>query len=88
MHQSVVEMGTDICEDIHDARKQVTKLRRDLAGLAKKNNLRIAASGTHPFSHWKDRRLLLIQGIRLLLKICSRWQELILFRTSCACGAR
>ena len=35
MHQSVVEMGTDVCKDIHEARAQVTKLRRDLAGLAK-----------------------------------------------------
>lgn len=57
MHQSVVEMGTDICQDIHDARKQVTELRRDLAKLAIKNGLRIAASGTHPFSHWKDQRI-------------------------------
>lgn len=57
MHQSVVEMGTDVCEDIHDARRQVTKLRSDLANLAKNKGLRIAASGTHPFSHWKDQRI-------------------------------
>jgi carboxylate-amine ligase len=57
MHQSVVEMGTDVCKDIHEARAQVTKLRRDLAGLAKRNGLRIAASGTHPFSHWKDQKI-------------------------------
>jgi len=35
MHQSVVEMGTDVCYDINDARRQVTKLRSDIAGLAK-----------------------------------------------------
>jgi len=57
MHQSVVEMGTDVCYDINDARRQVTRLRRDLSGLAKKNNLRIAAAGTHPFSHWKDQKI-------------------------------
>ncbi len=57
MHQSVVEMGTDICKDIVEAREQVTKLRRNLANLAKSKNLRIAASGTHPFSHWKDQRI-------------------------------
>ncbi len=57
MHQSVVEMGTDVCLDIDDARKQVTRLRRDLANLAKKNGLRIAAAGTHPFSHWKDQKI-------------------------------
>lgn len=57
MHQSVVEMGTDVCSDIHDARRQVTKLRKDLAGLAQRNGLRIAAAGTHPFSHWKDQKI-------------------------------
>lgn len=57
MHQSVVEMGTDICTDINDARTQVTKLRSDLAGLAKKQGLCIAAAGTHPFSHWKDQKI-------------------------------
>lgn len=57
MHQSVVEMGTDVCQDIKEAREQVTKLRRNLADLAKSKNLRIAAAGTHPFSHWKDQRI-------------------------------
>ncbi|HEX7357774.1 MAG TPA: carboxylate-amine ligase [Ignavibacteriaceae bacterium] len=57
MHQSVVEMGTDICLDVKDAREQVTKLRTNLAKLAMKNGLRIAASGTHPFSHWKDQKI-------------------------------
>ena len=57
MHQSVVEIGTDICKDIQDARSQVTKLRQELAKLAMKNNLRIAAAGTHPFSHWKDQTI-------------------------------
>jgi len=49
MHQSVVEIGTDICRDISDARDQVTKLRQELAKLAKKSGLKIAAAGTHPF---------------------------------------
>src|SRR5690606_42102977 len=57
MHQSVVEMGTDVCQDIHEAREQVTRLRRNLAELAKSKNLRIAAAGTHPFSHWKDQKI-------------------------------
>ena len=57
LHQSVVEMGTDVCKDIKEARVQVTKLRKELAQLAKKRGLRIAASGTHPFSHWKDQKI-------------------------------
>ncbi|MGH9869822.1 MAG: carboxylate-amine ligase [Candidatus Polarisedimenticolia bacterium] len=52
LHQSVVEIGTDICDDIHAARRDVTSTRRQLASLARDNGLRIAAAGTHPFSHW------------------------------------
>ncbi|GBD89019.1 carboxylate-amine ligase YbdK [bacterium BMS3Abin03] len=57
LHQSVVEMGTDICRDIKDAREQVTDLRTKIAKLAMHNGLRIAAAGTHPFSHWKDQAI-------------------------------
>jgi glutamate---cysteine ligase / carboxylate-amine ligase len=62
MHQSVVELGTDICRDIADARQHVTKLRSDLAALAGKAGLRIASVGTHPFSHWRDQ--LITEGER------------------------
>ncbi len=54
MHQSVVEVGTDICADATEARTAVKQLRRDLAGLANKAGLCIASAGTHPFSHWMD----------------------------------
>lgn len=57
MHQSVVEVGTDICTNVADARKSVTGLRTDLAKLARSQNLRIAAAGTHPFSHWIDQKI-------------------------------
>jgi carboxylate-amine ligase len=54
MHQSVVELGTDICRDVGDARQQVVQLRRELARLAALDGLKIASAGTHPFSHWMD----------------------------------
>ncbi len=54
LHQSVIEVGTNICRDIKEARREVVGLRRDLAELARRNGLTIAAAGTHPFAHWKD----------------------------------
>jgi len=54
MHASVVEVGTKICRDIHEARDEVTGLRSNLAALAKEAGFRIAAAGTHPFTHWND----------------------------------
>jgi carboxylate-amine ligase len=54
MHQSVVELGTEICSDIAVARQQVVELRSQLAMLAAGDGLKIASAGTHPFSHWMD----------------------------------
>jgi len=52
LHQPVVEIGTEICPDIRAARRDVAATRAYLARLARDNGLRIAAAGTHPFSHW------------------------------------
>src|SRR3984885_222443 len=53
MHQAVVEVGTHICRNTDEARKEVTKLRGTVAQLAGDIGLRIGAAGTHPFSHWQ-----------------------------------
>ncbi|OWY25201.1 carboxylate-amine ligase [Sphingobacteriales bacterium UPWRP_1] len=52
MHQAVVEVGTTICEDVEQARREITNLRGAVSDIAKSLGLRIGASGTHPFSHW------------------------------------
>jgi len=54
MHQAVVEVGTNICRNVSEARKEVIYLRRTIAELAEQSGLRIAAAGTHPFSRWED----------------------------------
>jgi glutamate---cysteine ligase / carboxylate-amine ligase len=53
MHQSVVEVGTRVCANIKDAKKEVVKLRRDMVTLAKENGLRLASAATHPFADWR-----------------------------------
>ncbi len=53
MHQAVVEVGTNICQDIEDARSQVTHLRKTICEIADNLGLRIGAAGTHPFSAWQ-----------------------------------
>ena len=62
MHQSVVELGTEICQSVVDARAHVIELRSRLAELAARSGLKIASVGTHPFSHWRDQ--LITQGER------------------------
>jgi carboxylate-amine ligase len=62
MHQSVVELGTEICRDVADARQHVISLRTELASLAGRAGLKIASVGTHPLSHWRDQ--LITEGER------------------------
>jgi carboxylate-amine ligase len=57
MHQSVVELGTEVCESVEHARAHVIDLRSKLAELAGRAGLKIASSGTHPFSHWRDQEI-------------------------------
>ena len=57
MHQSVVELGTEICDSIEHARTHVIHLRSKLGELAGKAGLKIASVGTHPFSHWRDQHI-------------------------------
>ncbi|MDR6806444.1 carboxylate-amine ligase [Dyadobacter sp. BE34] len=54
MHQAVVEVGTNICHNIQEAREEVTYLRKMILDLAEKQDLRVAAAGTHPFADWVD----------------------------------
>jgi len=54
MHQSVIEVGTGICANVDEVRKDVTELRREIIGLAKRQGMRVASAGTHPFSKWED----------------------------------
>jgi carboxylate-amine ligase len=54
MHQAVVEVGTNICHNIHQAREEVHYLRKMILDLAAAQNLQVAAAGTHPFSDWVD----------------------------------
>lgn len=57
MHQSVVEVGTSICQDIQQARQEVLHLRRVLGESALKSGLCIGAAGTHPFSLWSEQKI-------------------------------
>lgn len=62
MHQAVVEVGTDICQDIDEAYKDVSTLRKTISHIAGDLGLWVGAAGTHPFSHWE--RQLITDHIR------------------------
>ncbi|MGL4631534.1 MAG: carboxylate-amine ligase, partial [Leadbetterella sp.] len=54
MHQSVLEGKTEVCSSISQLKEELFFLRKNILHLAQKHNVNIVASGTHPFSDWKD----------------------------------
>ncbi len=54
MHQAVVEVGTDICQDVDEAFIDVSTLRKTISGIGESLGLKLGAAGTHPFSHWES----------------------------------
>ena len=57
MHQSVIEIGTGICKNVQEVRADVGEMRTEIIRLAKKNGMRVASAGTHPFSSWADQKI-------------------------------
>jgi carboxylate-amine ligase len=54
LHQSIVEIGTNVCHTPAEAREELVRLRRGVMELAAQSGLKIAAAGTHPISSWKE----------------------------------
>jgi len=57
MHQAVIEVGTNVCKDIQEAREDVRELRREMIQLTSENGLLLAAASTHPFADWKAQEI-------------------------------
>jgi glutamate---cysteine ligase / carboxylate-amine ligase len=54
MHQSIIEIGTNICENVHELDVDMRRTRGELVRAAESRGLAVAAAGTHPFSSWID----------------------------------
>ena len=57
LHQSVVEVGSTVCENIQEAQAEVVRMRRLVSERVGEAGLRIAAAGTHPFSAWTEQEI-------------------------------
>jgi carboxylate-amine ligase len=66
MGSSVIEAGTPVSADIHEAREQLVRLRSQMLEFAHASDCKLAASGTHPFSRWEMRSEVL-PGYRAML---------------------
>lgn len=57
LYLSQIEIGTPICRNVSEVRGELGRLRREVIAAAEREGSRIAAAGTHPFSHWEDQTL-------------------------------
>ena len=53
MHQSVIEVGTRVCDNIQVAQHDLFDLRRNMIRLAEEHGLVLVAGATHPFADWR-----------------------------------
>ncbi|MCA9954501.1 MAG: carboxylate-amine ligase [Ardenticatenaceae bacterium] len=60
--QSQVEVGSNVCQNVGEIRKEVVRLRRAVCELADANGLAIAAASTHPFARWDEQSI--TEGVR------------------------
>ncbi|HVF51153.1 MAG TPA: carboxylate-amine ligase [Pyrinomonadaceae bacterium] len=54
---SQIEIGTPICQTLADVRAELAHLRGEVIRAAERDGSRIAAAGTHPFSHWEEQQV-------------------------------
>jgi carboxylate-amine ligase len=57
LHQSVVEVGSSVCQTPAEIRAEVIRLRGEVIDLAERDGLKIMAAGTHPFSSWMEQEI-------------------------------
>ncbi len=51
---SQVETGTPVCRTLHELSDEIARLRARVMAAAEQAGARVAAAGTHPFSHWRE----------------------------------
>jgi carboxylate-amine ligase len=57
LYLSQIEIGTPVCRSLAEVRAELTRLRREVNAAAEREGCRIAAAGTHPFSHWEAQQV-------------------------------
>lgn len=68
MHQSVVEIGTGICANVKEAKRELANLRGEIIKLGRENNLCVAAAGAHPFADWREQAIYPDERYRIIVE--------------------
>lgn len=79
---SQIEVGTPVCQTLSEVRAELVRLRRAVIEAARRDGCRIAAAGTHPFSHWGDQELTPKERYR---DLADDFQQLTREQLICGC---
>ncbi len=82
LHQSMVEVGSKVCRTPAELRAELVRLRGLVMQLALKQDLRIVAAGTHPFSSWMAQEITPLERyIGVKTDLADLAQQLLIFGT-------
>jgi carboxylate-amine ligase len=82
LHQSIVEVGSPICQTPGEVKVELIRLRRMVMELAAKKDLKVVAAGTHPFSSWMTQEITPLErylGVKQDMQDLA--QQLLIFGT-------
>ena len=82
LHQSIVEVGTTVCQTPGEVSAELKRLRRMVMDLAAKKGLKVVAAGTHPFSSWMTQEITPLErymGVKQDMQDLA--QQLLIFGT-------
>ncbi|HEU0013002.1 MAG TPA: carboxylate-amine ligase [Longimicrobium sp.] len=82
LHQSIVEVGTNVCQTPQEVRSELRRLRGMVMGLAARKGLKVVAAGTHPFSSWMTQEITPLErymGVKQDMQDLA--QQLLIFGT-------
>jgi len=54
--RSQIEVGTRVCHNVQEVRQDLSRLRRNIIGVADRHGLAPIAASTHPFSKWTEQK--------------------------------
>ncbi len=66
--QSQIEVGTRVCRSVAEARAELSKLRRTVAGVAEEHGLAMIAASTHPLANWGEQQMTAKERYRILAR--------------------
>ena len=82
LHQSIVEVGSPVCQTPGELSQELKRLRRMVMDLAGRKGLKVVAAGTHPFSSWMTQEITPLErylGVKQDMQDLA--QQLLIFGT-------